>query len=485
MRHHTSTLALASRRPFLPAPFVPTPLLILTFATTPAPGEDPKTCEYVVAIFALRNIFVLKLLNPELACDGSPEISGPVCVHRFRQWALPPGCLQVHVVTDGETCLSLAAAAGLSLEELLQLNSGLRCDMLLRGMQLCLQAPLSPPDSPPSPAPPPSPPSYPPAPPSPPPPPPPPPPAPSPPPPPAPVSPRPPRPPPRPVGAPPYPAAKCGESYRLIQAQSCENVVSFFGLPSVAFLVSINPGLDCSGAPRRTITICINSFKPWALPATCIATHTVWDGDTCDGVAAAAGLASPESLYDLNDGLDCYNLLRGMTLCVATPRPPSPPPSPPVPPLPPPRPPSPPLPPPPPPPAPHPPRRPSPPRPPPTPPYERPAICDKWHIMFKYQYCRDVVQLYGLDSEYDLELLNQDVVICPRAPQTRRICVNTFSQWLLPPSCIQFHYVWDGDTCASIAQLFGVPLPDLLQRNAAGLDCTQLRRGMRLCTRTL
>ena len=61
------------------------------------------------------------------------QISGPVCVHRFRQWALPPGCLQVHVVTDGETCLSLAAAAGLSLEELLQLNSGKKHKAGLKG----------------------------------------------------------------------------------------------------------------------------------------------------------------------------------------------------------------------------------------------------------------------------------------------------------------------------------------------------------------
>ena len=54
-------------------------------------------------------------------------------MHRFRQWALPPGCLQVHVVTDGETCLSLAAAAGLSLEELLQLNSGKKHKAGLKG----------------------------------------------------------------------------------------------------------------------------------------------------------------------------------------------------------------------------------------------------------------------------------------------------------------------------------------------------------------
>ncbi|KAG2442721.1 hypothetical protein HXX76_002803 [Chlamydomonas incerta] len=419
------------------------------------------------------------------------QISGPVCVHRFRQWALPPGCLSVHVVTDGETCTGLAAVAGVSLEELLQLNTGLQCDRLLRGMQLCLQGPPSPPALPPSPPAPSPPPTYPPAPPSPPPPPPP---APSPP---APralaLPPRPPRPPPRPVGATPYPPAKCGESFRLIQAQSCEMVVQSFGLPSVAFLVSLNPGLDCSGAPRRTTTICVNRFDQWPLPDRCTATHTVWDGDTCDGVAAAAGLASPTgvaTLYDLNYGLDCDHLLRGMKLCVAIPWPPSPPPLPPSPPFPP----SPaPLPPPPAPRPPHPPRRPSPPPRPPTPPYGRPAVCDKWHTFYKYQYCRDVVQLYGLDSELELEMLNQDQVtggyqdvpICPRSTQTRRICVNTFTQWPLPAGCIQFHYVWDGDTCTSIAQLFGVPLADLLQLNAAGLDCTQLRRGMRLCTRTL
>ncbi|KAG2450144.1 hypothetical protein HYH02_000247 [Chlamydomonas schloesseri] len=418
------------------------------------------------------------------------QIAGPVCVHRFRQWALPPGCTRVHAAVDGDTCAGLAAAAGIPLEELRLLNSGLQCDHLLRGMQLCLQGPPAPPATPPAPVSPSPPPAYPPSPPSPPPPPPPPPPSPRPPPPPITLPPRPPRPPPRAAGSPPYPPAKCGESIRLIQAWSCELVVWSYGLPSVAFLVAINPGLDCSGAPRRTTTICINRFQQWQLPDSCTATHTVWDGDTCDSVAAAAGAASPTALYDNNYGLDCNNLLRGMKLCVGTPLPLSPPPAPPVPPSPPPRPPSPLPPPPPPPPAPRPPRRPNSPQPPPTPPYQRPAICGRWHTFFKYQYCRDVVRMYGLESETFLEHLNQDVVtgyelgICPRSTQTRRICVNTFTQWPLPPNCLQYHQVWDGDTCASIAQLNGVPLADLLQLNAAGLECTQLRRGMLLCTRT-
>ncbi|KAG2425772.1 hypothetical protein HXX76_013397 [Chlamydomonas incerta] len=97
----------------------------------------------------------LQRINPRLDCSAGPQAGTPLCVHRAHQWLPPPGgCVRAAVLADGQSCDQVlqmygggagggGGGGGLlprGLEDLYDLNPGLDCRGLLRGLVLCLKA---------------------------------------------------------------------------------------------------------------------------------------------------------------------------------------------------------------------------------------------------------------------------------------------------------------------------------------------------------
>ncbi|KAG2447517.1 hypothetical protein HYH02_007441 [Chlamydomonas schloesseri] len=84
------------------------------------------------------------------------------------------------------------------------------------------------------------------------------------------------------------------------------------------FLSRINPTLNCNNvAASIGISLCVNKYSQWGIP-NCYKFANVWDGQTCSSISqmyASTLYYGLTDLYMCNNGLDCNNLRRGMTIC--------------------------------------------------------------------------------------------------------------------------------------------------------------------------
>jgi LysM repeat protein len=107
-------------------------------------------------------------------------------------------------------------------------------------------------------------------------------------------------------------AASCsGQQYTVASGDTCDSIAAAAGMP-VDLLQYADAGtLDCSQL-RVGADVCLFGTTP-----SCPMVYQVKAGDTCVSVAAAMGLTS-EQFYSLNPGASCSGLQPGSELCVSS-----------------------------------------------------------------------------------------------------------------------------------------------------------------------
>ncbi|KAG2483349.1 hypothetical protein HYH03_017797 [Edaphochlamys debaryana] len=109
---------------------------------------EGDTCSSIGSKYDV-SLDLLKNLNPAISCDGGTFPPGTlVCAGMINVADVPPEgqvCVTWHTVVPGDSCSSIASAAGLSLSGFKVLNSQgtdgvLDCSKLAAGQRVCVEA---------------------------------------------------------------------------------------------------------------------------------------------------------------------------------------------------------------------------------------------------------------------------------------------------------------------------------------------------------
>ncbi|TPX70430.1 chitinase [Spizellomyces sp. 'palustris'] len=262
-----------------PPPAAPTP---------PKPTQPPPTCTKTYDVVSgdtcdliadksqlSRTLF--QSMNPSVDCTKL-SIGQKLCVGNRVS-----NCPQVYVAVEGDTCASLAANYGLSLDEFQKINTGLNCNAPLVGASLCMGS--------------------------------------------------------KPATCIQYMTVKPGDTcYALQMAAGITeeewtalngfgpgpNQVCGAGLQSLAAKMKkrladfqqANTWLDCNRPLPEGQRYCISS----RMTAGCQKMYTVKPGETCSSISSANGLTD-DLLLLANNGLQCSVLREGQHICLEAPPP--------------------------------------------------------------------------------------------------------------------------------------------------------------------
>jgi LysM repeat protein len=113
----------------------------------------------------------------------------------------------------------------------------------------------------------------------------------------------------------PNPPSTCTNFYTVFPGDTCDSIASAFRT-TVQNLLSLNPNLNCQSLPigQQICVPNVDSVNP-NNPNTCANYYTLFQGDTCDSIAAAFKI-TVQALLALNPTLNCQSLPTGSLICV-------------------------------------------------------------------------------------------------------------------------------------------------------------------------
>ncbi|PWN48362.1 hypothetical protein IE53DRAFT_200552 [Violaceomyces palustris] len=244
--------------------------------------EEGDECDDFAALYGMYLEDLIDL-NPGLSSDCSNfEVGEAYCVSLAGVPLFPEdgndgggsgsgsssgsdeGCTSTYKVVQDDTCQSIATSHALTVEQLLQLNSGIDadCTNLSVGQTYCMSNATIPGSS---------------------------------------------------TSDPDQGGGvedDCAQRYESVDGDTCDSISKAHSI-STSTLESLNPSLDCGGGSDKLTSgqsVCVQG---------CTSRYTVQSGDTCYDIADSHG-TTVSAIQSLNPGLDCDLLSLGEKICLAS-----------------------------------------------------------------------------------------------------------------------------------------------------------------------